>query len=85
MLPRSGALRPPTTEVTVDNQMAIITSFNVSDPDATVVLTMEPNKDVILRLLLAAGSSPNETMYEKEVFLTSKGKSKHLHTWLRLG
>ncbi|XP_031425132.1 polycystic kidney disease protein 1-like 2 [Clupea harengus] len=80
MLPRSGALRPPTTEVTVDNQMAIITSFNVSDPDATVVLTMEPNKDVILRLLLAAGSSPNETMYEKEVFLTSKDNYRRLLT-----
>ncbi|XP_062404707.1 polycystin-1-like protein 2 [Sardina pilchardus] len=79
-LSRPDASVPPTTEMNVENHVAIITSFNVTDPDTTVVLTMKPNKDVILRLLLAEGSSPNDTTYMEETFLTSRDNYRWLVT-----
>ncbi|XP_041918083.1 polycystic kidney disease protein 1-like 2 [Alosa sapidissima] len=79
-LSRPNASIPPTTEMNVDNAIAIITSFNVTDPDTTVILTMKPNKEVILRLLLAHGSSPNDTTYKEEAFLTSRDNYRWLVT-----
>lgn len=77
-LPRTDAVIPPSTDVKLSNQMAIITSFNVSDPYATVVLNMTPNSEVVLRVLLAEGSPPNGTTYKEETYLTSTSKNKNL-------
>ncbi|XP_063044771.1 polycystin-1-like protein 2 [Engraulis encrasicolus] len=79
-LPRKDASKPPTLQVELDNLMAIITSFNVSDPDTTVVITMKPNKNVTFRVLLGEGSPPNDTNYWKETWLTFQDNYRWLVT-----
>lgn len=59
-LPRSNAREENNTFV-LKKGKKVVTSFNISDPDVTVFLTIEPSVNVSLRLLLNYGSPPNSS------------------------
>ena len=64
----------------VMNGTAVLTSFNVSDTNQTVVINMEPTRNVSLQLLLGAGAPPNHTRYNHSTILKPTGvmlKSSH--------
>ena len=65
------------------NGTAVLTSFNVSDTNQTVVIDMEPSRNVSLQLLLGAGAPPNHTRYNhSSTILEPRGAIANTHTHL---
>ncbi|CAL8247016.1 unnamed protein product [Lota lota] len=55
--------------VEMKNSTIVLTSFNVTDTNATIVFNVQPSANVSLLLLLAAGSAPNTTNASSSVIL----------------
>ncbi|XP_060892627.1 polycystin-1-like protein 2 [Labrus mixtus] len=72
-LPRPNA--GPQTNITVEleKNSKALTSFNITDPYVTVFLTVEPNANVSLVLMLAHGSHPNDTSSGNKTILSLAG------------
>ncbi|KAJ0056585.1 hypothetical protein NL108_010505, partial [Boleophthalmus pectinirostris] len=61
------------TTVLLEKDRKAVTSFNITDPDVTVLLTIEPNVNVSLRLLLQYSSPPNSSFNGTQVILNPQG------------
>ncbi|XP_062327815.1 polycystin-1-like protein 2 [Osmerus eperlanus] len=77
---RSNAAAVTTNTMDVMNGTAVLTSFNVSDTNQTVVINMEPSRNVSLQLLLGAGAPPNHTRYNHSTILKPRGGYRWLVT-----
>ncbi|XP_046897808.1 polycystic kidney disease protein 1-like 2 isoform X2 [Hypomesus transpacificus] len=77
---RSNATAVTTKTMNVMNGTAVLTSFNVSDTNQTVVINMEPTRNVSLQLLLGAGAPPNHTRYNHSTILKPTGGYRWLVT-----
>lgn len=76
-LPRPEASEPPLVSVPVKYGFAIITSFNITDPNSTVVVSANPDRNVSLLVLLSPTYQSNNRSLR--TILTGRGK-KSYHT-----
>jgi hypothetical protein len=59
--------------VEMKNSTVVLTSFNVTDTNTTIVFNVQPSGNASLLLLLAAGSPPNATNASISVILNESG------------
>ncbi|KAM6979585.1 polycystin-1-like protein 2 [Aplochiton taeniatus] len=74
-LPRANASVVANITIGLQDKSTVISSFNVSDTNQTVIFGVELNSNLSLRLLLAPGFPPNESYYTHRTVLnyTSEG------------
>ncbi|XP_017333410.1 polycystic kidney disease protein 1-like 2 [Ictalurus punctatus] len=76
-LPRPGATEPAIASMPVKYGFALITSFNITDPNSTVIVTAVPDQNVSLLLLLSSTYQSNNR--SQRTILTGNGDN---YRWL---
>ncbi|XP_064841165.1 polycystin-1-like protein 2 [Oncorhynchus masou masou] len=69
VLPRPDAPVLSGITVSLEEGAQVGTSFNTTDPNITVIFTVEPSVNVSIELLLGLGSPPNDTHYKHRTVL----------------
>ncbi|KAM7014913.1 polycystin-1-like protein 2 [Tautogolabrus adspersus] len=72
-LPRPNASPQKNNTVVLEKDSKALTSFNITDPYVTIFLSVEPNANVSLVLMLAQGSPPNDTSSGNKTILSLAG------------
>nr|XP_046201047.1 polycystic kidney disease protein 1-like 2 [Oncorhynchus gorbuscha] len=69
VLPRPDAPVLSGMTVSLEEGARVGTTFNTTDPNITVIFTIQPSVNVSLKLLLGLGSPPNDTHYKHSTVL----------------
>ncbi|KAK5935391.1 hypothetical protein CgunFtcFv8_020758 [Champsocephalus gunnari] len=69
-IPYPNASIPMNSTIVLEKNTKALTTINVSDPDVTIFLTVEPNANVALVLRLSEGSPPNDTYFSNTTILS---------------
>ncbi|XP_033930769.1 polycystin-1-like protein 2 isoform X4 [Pseudochaenichthys georgianus] len=69
-IPYPNASIPTNSTIVLEKTTKALTTINVSDPDVTICLTVEPNANVALVLRLSEGSPPNDTYFSNTTILS---------------
>ncbi|XP_054628004.1 polycystic kidney disease protein 1-like 2 [Dunckerocampus dactyliophorus] len=72
-MPRPNAPPPTNHTVKLEGNSKALTTFNVSDPNVTVFVRVEPSRNVSLVLTLAQGSPPNSSYFANTTILSQIG------------
>ncbi|XP_030016916.1 polycystic kidney disease protein 1-like 2 [Sphaeramia orbicularis] len=72
-LPRPNASAMTNSTVTLEKNRKALTTLNVTDPKMTIFITVEPNTNASLLLVLAYGSPPNSTKEGNTTVLSAAG------------
>lgn len=80
-MPRPGATVETNNTFVLEKNKKAVTMINITDPDVTAFVTVEPNANVSLVLMLAHGSPPNETQYSNKTILTQEGNCHYKHVF----
>ncbi|KAK5874078.1 hypothetical protein PBY51_019056 [Eleginops maclovinus] len=68
-----NASRPTNSTIVLEKNTKVLTKINVTDPDVTICLTVEPNANVSLVLRLSEGLPPNDTYFSNTTNLSLTG------------
>ncbi|XP_062417998.1 polycystin-1-like protein 2 [Pungitius pungitius] len=71
---------PTNKPVLLEYNTKAVTTINVSNPESTLFVSVEPNANVSLQLVLAAGSPPNETHFSHKTTLSPTGNYRWMIT-----
>ncbi|KAL7866550.1 hypothetical protein AOLI_G00143640 [Acnodon oligacanthus] len=69
-LPRPGAEEPTAIEMPLKQGFAVITSFNISDVNSTVIVSARPDQNISLQLLLSQSYQSNNSNVQQRTILT---------------
>lgn len=72
-MPRAKAAPVLENAVVLEKDSKALTTFNVSDPNMTIVFSVQPSTKVSLILMLAQGSPPNDTYSRNTTILNQTG------------
>lgn len=66
---------PTNNTVLLEYNTKAVTTVNVSNTESTLFVSVEPNANVSLQLVLAAGSPPNKTHFSHTTTLSPTGNT----------